>query len=304
MFLYLKFKLVNYMKNKNRTYFLCLYALNIFFVSNAQVSKNLEFFPFHKGNQWQFRSERTGLIDFIEIVDSSTVNTDSSEIYIYKRRISFYQNMPSVEKTEKYFIDFYSDIYDVNQSSNTPQFKLIGNVGNSWLWGNGKIEMNQIFTKLIFNKNVSVKSFAYGDTSNTVWYATTHLAEGFGPVEYSAELGYTSILAGCIINQQQYGVITGVEKSLTLPSTPHLFQNYPNPFNPSTIISYQIPEEKFVSLKVFDLIGRELRTLVNETQKAGFYSVSFDASQLSSGIYFYSLPLGTFTQTKRMIILK
>lgn len=83
-----------------------------------------------------------------------------------------------------------------------------------------------------------------------------------------------------------------------------LLQNYPNPFNPSTNIEYKIPSNGFVSLKVFDILGKELVSLVNKQQDAGTYSVQFDASNLSSGLYFYQLRSGDFIEHKKMLLLK
>lgn len=83
-----------------------------------------------------------------------------------------------------------------------------------------------------------------------------------------------------------------------------LFQNYPNPFNPSTSISYSIPADGFVTLKIFNVIGQEVATVVNEQQKAGKYTARFDARQLSSGVYFYKIEAGTFTAVKKMMLLK
>ena len=89
--------------------------------------------------------------------------------------------------------------------------------------------------------------------------------------------------------------------------TPEVFalnQNYPNPFNPTTVISYQLPISGYVSLKVCDMLGREVMTLVNEVKSAGHYSINFNASAFSSGIYFYRITAGTFTQTKQMMFIK
>lgn len=83
-----------------------------------------------------------------------------------------------------------------------------------------------------------------------------------------------------------------------------LNQNYPNPFNPNTVISYQLSVAGFISLKVYDLNGREITTLINKKQSAGSYSVEFNASNLSSGIYFYTLQTDKFTDTKKMILVK
>ena len=83
-----------------------------------------------------------------------------------------------------------------------------------------------------------------------------------------------------------------------------LKQNYPNPFNPSTTIKYSIPTSEFLTLKIYDVLGNEVATLVNEEKPAGSYEVSFNAAKLSSGIYFYSLQSGSYTQTKKLILTK
>jgi hypothetical protein len=83
-----------------------------------------------------------------------------------------------------------------------------------------------------------------------------------------------------------------------------LLQNYPNPFNPATTISYEIPKTSFITLKVYDILGRQVKTLVNKEMNSGSYETKFDASSLTSGIYFYSLQAGSFSQSKKMILLK
>jgi len=117
---------------------------------------------------------------------------------------------------------------------------------------------------------------------------------------------------------------TDIDQSPNYPDTKvrefTLFQNYPNPFNPSTRISYSLPNPGYASLRVYDILGREIQTLVNEFQKAGTYSVNFDASKLPSGIYFYKLQVGgdpskgspnksgqagrSFVETKKMLFLR
>ncbi len=89
-----------------------------------------------------------------------------------------------------------------------------------------------------------------------------------------------------------------------LPQVYTLGQNYPNPFNPLTVIKYQLPRSDQVKLSVYDILGRELKVLVNKEQQAGYYQVEFDARNLASGIYIYSLQTGRFVSVKKMIVIR
>jgi hypothetical protein len=95
-----------------------------------------------------------------------------------------------------------------------------------------------------------------------------------------------------------------IEVTVQEPREFLLLQNYPNPFNNSTIISYQIPTDKFVTLIVYDVLGNQVTTLVNENKKAGYHSISFNASDLSSGVYIYQLIAEKYISSKKMILLK
>ena len=99
------------------------------------------------------------------------------------------------------------------------------------------------------------------------------------------------------------GTITPVSGH-QLPKTYSLSQNYPNPFNPTTVINYSLPRRSFVTLTIYDDLGRQVQTLVDNEQSAGNYSVDFNASSLPSGAYFYRIQAGTYTQTKKLLLLK
>lgn len=94
------------------------------------------------------------------------------------------------------------------------------------------------------------------------------------------------------------------EQNEIIPTGYALNQNYPNPFNPSTVISYQLPTSTFVRLRIFDLLGTEVALLVNKEQPAGYHKVTFNASNLTSGIYFYRLEAGTYNETKKLMLIK
>lgn len=94
------------------------------------------------------------------------------------------------------------------------------------------------------------------------------------------------------------------EERVEVPVRFTLNQNFPNPFNPSTLINFQLPVSSHVALKVYDVLGREVRTLVNEEKPAGSYSVKFDASSFPSGVYLYRIQTGTYCETKKLLLLK
>lgn len=101
-----------------------------------------------------------------------------------------------------------------------------------------------------------------------------------------------------------YDCPTGGVQTVEIPNYYSLTQNFPNPFNPETTIKFAIPQTEKVKIVVFDILGREVTTLVNELRNAGTYSVKFDASSLSSGVYFYSIQTPNFTETKKMLLVK
>ena len=97
---------------------------------------------------------------------------------------------------------------------------------------------------------------------------------------------------------------TGMHNSEEIPDGYVLGQNYPNPFNPVTIIKYSIPRSSHISLKVFDVLGNEIATIVNGMKQAGNYAVSFNGKSLASGVYVYQLKADGFTGTKKFVLLK
>jgi len=116
---------------------------------------------------------------------------------------------------------------------------------------------------------------------------------------------HTSRLVYAKIGGKAYGTLMGVgldERSI--PKNAALLQNYPNPFNPSTTIRYELPKSSMVRLSVYDILGREVSVLVNERKNVGSYEVKFDGKNLATGVYFYRLQAGDFTQTKRLLLLK
>jgi hypothetical protein len=134
-------------------------------------------------------------------------------------------------------------------------------------------------------------------------YSTSQLGDISPPANGSflTDIQAMSINTFIVAYKQQTNVSAGIN---SLPVSYNLSQNYPNPFNPLTTINYSVPKSEFVKIKVFDLLGREVITLVNEYKPVGNYTVQFNANKLSSGVYFYRMESGFYSQTKKLILLK
>ena len=144
------------------------------------------------------------------------------------------------------------------------------------------------------------------DTSNVYFTSITDTGSTFqsltGYLYYSHS--YYKLVPRYQSDFVGYSLPTSVEVDNTIPARFAVSQNYPNPFNPSTIISYSLPKEGYVTVKVYNIIGQEVATLVNAQQSAGTYKVNFDASSLSTGVYFYSVRSGSYNQVKKMMLIK
>jgi hypothetical protein len=153
--------------------------------------------------------------------------------------------------------------------SNSGDLLLTSNNGNNWSILNSRMTITQLYS-LVIND-----SFIYAVTDNGILYSSIS------------------------------GMETNVESlKKTVPASYILFQNYPNPFNPATTISYQVPKPGKILIKVYDMLGREIRTLVNEEKPAGSYSLKFDGRGLTSGIYIYRMIASDNVFTRKFVLLK
>lgn len=150
-----------------------------------------------------------------------------------------------------------------------------------------------------FNKNtIAVK---YWDNTSNSWKTVSNTVLNTA----NNTVSFTQNLAGSYVILTAQQSATAVEiLGGTVPSDYSLDQNYPNPFNPSTQITYQIPNNGMVTLKVYDLLGREVAELINENQNVGTYKVNFNAGNLASGTYIYELKAGNFSMSRKMLLLK
>ncbi|TRZ66353.1 T9SS C-terminal target domain-containing protein [bacterium] len=171
--------------------------------------------------------------------------------------------------------------------------------------------------KSVYSLAASGNNIFAGTDSNGVFLSTNNgiswinKNQGFSVIPSVSALliiGNTYIFAGTqgqSVWLRLYTESIGIKQiSEVVPSSYSLQQNYPNPFNPTTKIQYAIPHNGIVKLVVFDALGRVVETLVNENQTAGVYETEFNASRYSSGVYFYKLTTGNFSETKKMTLIK
>jgi Zinc carboxypeptidase/Secretion system C-terminal sorting domain len=168
-----------------------------------------------------------------------------------------------------------------------------------------------VYARVFISGHDIDSSFVYSDSTFGKYYRLIYT--GTYNLTFSAPGYYTKTITGVYakndsttnINVLLNPITTGISKNGNdIPSEYNLYQNYPNPFNPATTINYDLPNSGFVKLAVYNVLGKEIAVLVNEKQSAGKYVVQWDASSYPSGVYFYRIIAGDFTETKKMVMIK
>ncbi|MEO8211437.1 MAG: T9SS type A sorting domain-containing protein [bacterium] len=184
-------------------------------------------------------------------------------------------------------------------------FSKNGKILSASSWGEFNNLTNDLYIFKTFLGNVPIftvntpGSFFYCNTSTD---GRTVVASG--KAVHANQFGNGGLMYNIDVDTSDTPPVGVATNNLSTPSEYKLYQNYPNPFNPNTVISYQLSVSNYTNLKVFDILGNEVALLVNEKQIAGSYSIDFNAGNLSSGIYFYKLISGNYSETKSMILLK
>ena len=277
-----------------------IFLLGITKQVNSQNINPLDFYPYHVGDIWQYIEYPAGTFSSGEITRIDTVDQFTHLIY--------YGNYETA--SVKILSD--SAIVLVDPSMWIPYYKLNYPVGSIWIrdtttswWVHFKSES----TALIFNENRETREYHIyeyippGDT-NGLPGSVEYLVRGIGRYRRIWE-GGERILIGCIIDGVQYGTIVDVaeENEKSQPNN-FILNNYPNPFNPTTSIRYQLSDDVYVTLKVYNMLGEKVSELVNEFELAGYYSIQFDGSNLPSGMYLYKIQAGEFSDVKKMLLVK
>ena len=178
-----------------------------------------------------------------------------------------------------------------NNGTNWTQTSLVKDIQSLFVVDTNLFAGGQGGIYYMINSNSTWKSIGLSNVSVTGFAADNGIL-------------YASTLFNSVWKRPIAEILTDVKDQKQIPDEFNLFQNYPNPFNPSTTIAYSVLKSGFVVLKVYNIMGKELETLVNEQKGAGNYEVKFDAGNLASGVYFYQLKSGNLVSTRKLVLLK
>jgi photosystem II stability/assembly factor-like uncharacterized protein len=265
-------------------------------------------------NDYNFVNENTGFAQLIHYETTQSYTHSSSKIIkTTNGGLNWVDiwSMDSVIASKMYFINATTGYFSVHggvQDSNVQRGKGIyktTNCGVNWMFLTNFYSDNFVYT----NEFTAFSSSGYATSDGGIsWIQqfSPHVPNGISFINNFT--GYIVGNDGVIYKTTNAGGLNvGVQQnSIVIPANFSLSQNYPNPFNPSTVIRYQLSVAGFTTLKVFDLLGKEVATLVNEKQPAGSYAVDFNSAEynLPSGIYFYTLNAGEYKETKKMVLVK
>ena len=270
-----------------------------------------KFYPLSEGDIFVYRDcqwfvgapKPCGTI--IKRVLNDTILTDGLSYKKIKYELVGLPNLFTENKYERK--DEYGNIYESNGYEARIKLKSTFCLGDTFY---SNIFYEDFNTPWLVARKYGDKNFennlvieTNGGDGTTVYLTYNQGLSAFG----SNLLARGSYLVGSVINGELWGdtstVITGVDENNVINKY-SLSQNFPNPFNPKTQISYSIQERDFITLSIYNTIGELVSTLIDEEKTAGNYSVTFDASELPSGIYFYRIKSGSFDQTGKMILIK
>jgi len=276
----------------------------------SQDTNIVKYLPLNVGNVWVYDRQQPPYVppgpgkDYLTIEGTSVINNHlfySMRTITYNSIGGIVYNISSYIRIDSMTGNVYSSSCLIDSLYTKKNDSALVTCENRWM------RCIDTSTYSIFGQTPKSKSFFW---SNYFEVGGGRVyAKNFGKV-YNYNLCPTCsqywYLRGCIINGVLYGdtTLTGINQfSSKIPDKFSLSQNYPNPFNPTTSIKFDIPKAGNVSFKIYDIAGKEIYS-VNEFKSAGQYAFTFDVSNYATGVYFYKLESGTFTETKKMVLIK
>lgn len=281
-----------------------------FFVSISLFAQidTTNWYPLQVGNYWEYKTNDGNWAETYEVVKDTIMPNGKS--YAMIKYSNYNNNSYSFQRVEDNAFVYY---YDLTSNTEYKYYDFMISINQYWDYGRQGhlrfLEFNSDYQNELFGTTLNIKKFVeHKFIPDTVGFTFETIAKGVGPIVYGWYTGYdekdSTTLVGAIIDGIQYGQITWTKKISKISTGFSLQQNYPNPFNPTTVISYSLPKNALVHLKVFDMLGREVANLVNNVQSPGNYKVTFNGSNLPSGVYFYKIESDSFTKINKMLLLR
>lgn len=272
--------------------------------ANAQQGLS-NYFPLRDGDCWQYVTESFGSVDDSLQYCITGDTTFSGVTY----KVMQVKDFKFGSSTEFYRADSAGNIlqYDVLQGQPSILYAFANKSGDYWPCRYGFGHFDSSFVTTVFDTSRSCITVGFYSAPDTLPGASAHwhvLVAGIGLLN-DESLDGGGVLTGARIDGTVYGVITAVhELASSPPATFSLKQNYPNPFNPLTRISFDLLKNEIISLKVYDVLGRNVATLVSGPVISGHHSLDWNATGLSTGVYFCRLGAGQEVQTIKLVHLK
>ncbi len=307
-----------------------IFIILIFLYGSAvgQSSDSLKYFPCDVGDTWFYYVQYSpGDYEYNTTRIDSVVGHPLGKL-VYMSGDEYRSSTVVVDTSKAVVYGYYPDVFDSTKRY-ADYYHLEANVGDYWSeepsvdsslwWG-----VSAVVDTTVFWVRRNVKTFEnfvgfyMGDTSGAKdhnpsnWGGTLweDYAYGIGMTFRNVEAGEGWFLIGAILNGDSIGTILGVkEKEGNIPTQFSLSQNYPNPFNPTTTISYQLSVVTLVTLKVYDILGKEVKTLVNKKETTGPYFIQWDGTDqcghhVASGVYYYRLTTQNGSITRKAVLVK
>jgi len=292
--------------------------------THAQIDSALGFYPLHKGDYWEYSSFAISYYSgepplryFYHIsVTGDTTLSNGKDYYIVECSTGYRTDHPRFQRVDSTTAQVFA--FDTLNGGKEYRIDSLRASPNSVfsgcrLFAIDSTTMASIDTLQYFGQPLISRNYSTPDSAGVgpfIEYTLTY-SIGLTSIEVGTStfiplnLGWvTDSLIYAKINGKEYGTLVSVPQKSAVVAVFKLGQNYPNPFNPTTTIGYQLSAKTDVTLKVYNLLGEEVTTLVDQNQQAGNYQLTFSGGKLPSGVYFYRLTAGPFTETKKLMILK
>lgn len=275
----------------------------ILFWASVSSLHSQTLFPLNVGDKWRYWEYPT----YFRIVENleNTVLSNNKMYYHFSSGAHYRQEGDSVfifdfSLNDEYLIfDFSAEVGDTITNIQYPYSDTL------------RVILTNKYVGEYWGRHLDTWTFFIDEIGFIDDEAAFSVADSLGIVEIWSTW-VDERISGAVIDGVTYGNITDVKNEYELPKKYSLEQNYPNPFNPVTTIKYSIPRQANVGasrdlpvqLKIYDVLGNEIATLANDQKSPGIYEVTFDGSDFSSGVYFYSFRTSNFTKTKKFVLMK